>query len=360
MRTREEELFKQLNNIKMPNEAKRQEARAHLDGLFKPIAGLGLLEDILTQISAIQDNLNLDIHKKAVVVMCSDNGVVAEGVSQTDKEITALVASNMAAGKSSVCRMCKVAGADVISVDIGIASDVMAQGIRNHKIAYGTNNMKLGPAMTREQAVEAIFVGIEMTRELMESGYRVIGTGEMGIANTTTSSAIASILLEQPVEVVTGRGAGLTKQGIIHKAEVIKESIRVNQPDKEDPIDILSKLGGFDIAGLVGVFLGGAIYQVPIVIDGLISSVAALLAKRLCKNATYYMIPSHMGKEPASQLLMDALGMTPVIHGELALGEGTGAAFLFPMLDMALAVYQMDETFDDYEVEAYERYEDTI
>lgn len=360
MGSREEELIKQLDNVKLPNEEKRKEARVLLDGLFKPIAGLGLFEHILTQIAAIQDSLQLEIRKKAVVVMCSDNGVVAEGVSQTEQQITALVAENMAAGKSSVCRMCKVVGADVIPVDLGIATDVSVPGLRVHKIAYGTKNIKLGPAMTREQAVEAIYVGMETVKELKEAGYRIIGTGEMGIANTTTSSALASILLDQPVEVVTGRGAGLTKEGISHKAEVIKEAINVNQPDKEDPIGLLSKLGGFDIAGLVGVFLGGAIYQIPIVIDGLISGVAALLAKQLCEKSILYMIPSHMGKEPASRLLMEALGMQPVIHGELALGEGTGAALLFPMLDMALTVYQMDETFGDYEVAAYERYEDTV
>ncbi|MDO5292999.1 MAG: nicotinate-nucleotide--dimethylbenzimidazole phosphoribosyltransferase [bacterium] len=356
----EEKLKSQLEKIKLPNEEKQQQARVLLDGLFKPVAGLGRLEELLIQIAGIQDSIQLEFRKKAIIVMCADNGVVEEGVSQTDQQITAMVTSNMVTGQSSVCRMCKVVGADVIPVDVGVAADIHTPGLRVHKLAYGTKNMKLGPAMTREQAIEAIYVGMETVKELKGQGYRILGTGEMGIGNTTTSSAIASILLKQPVEVVTGRGAGLTKEGISHKVEVIKEAIRINEPDKDDPIDILSKLGGFDIAGLVGVFLGGALYQVAIVIDGVISGVAALLAKQLCKEASHYMVPSHLGKEPASKLLMDALELTPIIHGELALGEGTGAAFLFPMLDMALTVYQMDETFEDYDVKPYERYQETI
>lgn len=356
----EQKLFHRIGEIKAPNEARRQEATELLDRLFKPIAGLGLLEGVLAQIAAIQDTTLLEFRKKAVVVMCADNGVVAEGVSQTDHTITAMVTKNMATKESSVCRMCKVVGADVIPVDMGVVTDVEVEGLRVHKLAYGTNNIKLGEAMTREQAIQGILIGMDLVKELKEEGYRVLGTGEMGIGNTTTSSAIASVLLEQPVELVTGRGAGLTAEGICHKVEIIKEAIAVNQPKKEDPLDVLHKLGGFDIAGLVGVFLGGARYQVPIVVDGIISAVAALIAKRMCSVAQYYMIPSHMGKEPASKLLMEELQLTPIIHGQLALGEGTGAALLFPMLDMALTVYQMDHTFADYDVKAYERYEDTV
>lgn len=356
----EQKLFQRIGEIQAPNEARRKEATELLDRLFKPIAGLGLLEGVLAQIAAIQDTTLLEFRKKAVVVMCADNGVVREGVSQTDHSITAMVTKNMVTKESSVCRMCKVVGADVIPVDVGVATDVEVEGLRVHKLGYGTNNIKLGEAMTREQAIQGILIGMDLVKELKEEGYRVLGTGEMGIGNTTTSSAIASVLLNQPVELVTGRGAGLTAEGICHKVEIIKEAIAVNQPQKEDPLDVLHKLGGFDIAGLVGVFLGGARYQVPIVVDGIISAVAALIAKRMCDVAQYYMIPSHMGKEPASKLLMEELQLTPIIHGQLALGEGTGAALLFPMLDMALTVYQMDHTFADYDVKAYERYEDTV
>lgn len=356
----EQKLFQRIGEIQAPNEARRKEATELLDRLFKPIAGLGLLEGVLAQIAAIQDTTLLEFRKKAVVVMCADNGVVREGVSQTDHSITAMVTKNMVTKESSVCRMCKVVGADVIPVDVGVATDVEVEGLRVHKLGYGTNNIKLGEAMTREQAIQGILIGMDLVKELKEEGYRVLGTGEMGIGNTTTSSAIASVLLNQPVELVTGRGAGLSAEGICHKVEIIKEAIAVNQPQKEDPLDVLHKLGGFDIAGLVGVFLGGARYQVPIVVDGIISAVAALIAKRMCDVAQYYMIPSHMGKEPASKLLMEELQLTPIIHGQLALGEGTGAALLFPMLDMALTVYQMDHTFADYDVKAYERYEDTV
>lgn len=330
------------------------------DGLFKPIGGLGKLESIIMQIAAITRTPKVSIGKKAIIVMCSDNGVVREGVTQTDNKITSMVMENMALGKASVCRMSSVIGASVFPVDVGVVNDVKAEGLRIHKIAYGTKNLRIEPAMNREQAYEAIQIGINTVYELKQEGYELLGTGEMGIGNTTTSSAIAAVLLQQPVEVVTGKGAGLTKEGICHKVEVIKEAIHLHQPDPNDPIDVLSKLGGFDIAGLVGIFLGAARYQIPVVIDGVITAVAALLAARICEITKEYMIASHMGKEPASHLLLKELSLEPVINAELALGEGTGVALLFPMLDMAMEVYEMNTTFQDYDVKAYERYEERL
>ncbi|WP_242984402.1 nicotinate-nucleotide--dimethylbenzimidazole phosphoribosyltransferase [Clostridium sp. chh4-2] len=332
-------------------------SKAHWDNIAKPLDGLGLLEQMITKIAGIQNSEMISLEKKAVVVMCSDNGVVAEGVTQTDSSVTAVVSENFAKGIASVNRMAAVAGADVIPVDIGINRDVKEPGIRNCKIAYGTKNLAKEPAMTREEALQGILTGIHLVEELKKDGYRILGTGEMGIGNTTTSSAIASVLLNLPPEQVTGKGAGLSKEGIKRKANVIKEAIALHHPDPSDPIGVLAALGGFDIAGMTGLFLGGAVYRVPIVIDGLISSVAALLAKRICPDAAGYMLPSHMSKEPSSERIMEELGLKPVILGQLALGEGTGTVLLFPMLEMANEVYLENSTFENINIEAYQKFE---
>ena len=216
--------------------------------------------------------------------------------------------------------------------------------------------MSQEPAMTPEQAKQAILTGIQLVEERKKEGYRIIATGEAGIGNTTTSSAILSVLLDVPVEQVTGRGSGLTDEGLLRKQNAIKRAIEVNQPDASDVLDVLSKVGGFDIAGMVGAFLGGALYHVPIIMDGFISGVAALCAVRLCPFVKGYIIPSHISAEPAGQMLMQALGFEPVIHANMRLGEGTGAVALMPLLDMALSVYRNAASFDDINVEAYEKW----
>lgn len=339
------------------NEMAMKAAKEHWDHIGKPIDGLGLLEEMVIKIAGIQEKEQVDISKKAVVIMCSDNGVVEEGVTQTGSEVTAIVTENFGKGIASVNAMAKQAGAFVVPVDIGVKTDIQQVGVLNRKVAYGTKNMKKEPAMTKEQALKAIQTGFELVALLKEEGYTIIGTGEMGIGNTSTSSAVISVLLDVPVEEVTGRGAGLSNEGVSHKVEVIKEAIGVNQPNKEDPIDVLCKVGGLDIAGLTGIFLGGAIYHVPIVIDGVITLAAALLAKKIDANAVSYMLAAHLGKEPASKMVMEELGLTPLIHANLALGEGTGATLLFPMLDQAMSVYNQNQTFQNIHVEEYQRFE---
>lgn len=332
-------------------------AKNHWDNIAKPIEGLGLLEDLIIKIAGIKGTKQFDLGKRAILIMCSDNGVVSEQVTQTDSSVTAIVTENFAKGTASVNRMAMVAGVNVIPVDIGIKTDLSTDGILNRKIAYGTGNIAKEPAMTRAQALQAIHIGIQLVKDLKEEGYGIFGTGEMGIGNTTTSSAIASVLLHVPVELVTGKGAGLSKDGLLRKIDVIKKAIAFHNPDDTDPIDVLAKLGGYDIAGLTGIFLGGAIYHVPIIIDGMISAVAALLATRLCQDTADYILPSHIGKEPASLLIMKELGLNPIIHGNLALGEGTGTALVFPMLDMALSVYNENNTFSDIHIKSYEKFE---
>lgn len=339
------------------NKKSMEESKKQWDNIAKPLRGLGILEDLIVKIAGIQGDKNIQIKKRGIVVMCSDNGVVEEKVTQTDQSVTAIVAENFAKGIASVNQMAAMADITILPIDIGIATDVSYSGIRNRKIAYGTKNLAKEPAMTKEQALRAIEIGIQLVKELKEEGYNLLGTGEMGIGNTTTSSAIASVVLNVPVEKVTGQGAGLSNEGIERKIMVIKNALALHQPDPLDPIDVLSKLGGFDIGGLTGVFLGGGMYGVPIIIDGAISAVAALLATKICETTVEYMIPSHLGKEPVSQLVMKELSLTPIIHGELALGEGTGTALLFPLLDMANNVYQQNNTFENIQVPAYTNYD---
>ena len=322
------------------------------DSIAKPLHSLGKMEKLVIQIAGITGNPDMKIQKRALVAMCADNGVVEEGVTQTGQEVTAIVAENFLSGDTSACVMSRKCGTKVIPVDIGMAVDTKVS--KELKVAYGTANMTKGPAMTRAQAVQALEAGIEMVRRLKEEGYGLLATGEMGIGNTTTSSAVASVLLDRSVEEMTGRGAGLSGDGLNRKINAIRKAIEVNQPDPKDAIGVLAKVGGFDIAGMAGMFLGGAALGVPVVIDGFISGVAALIAQRICPLAGEYMIASHVSKEPAAHLILEALGKEAVIHGEMCLGEGSGAVALFPFLDMGIAVYDSMSTFEDIHVEQYE------
>lgn len=338
----------------MPTDVEAERAcRKILESLAKPINGLGKLEDMLMQIAGIQRTTALSVRKKALIVMCADNGVVAEGVTQTDSSVTAVVTNNFARGKTTACIMAKRAGVTMMPVDIGVCVDT---DVYTEKVAYGTKNMRKAPAMTREEAVRAIEVGIRMAGRCKKEGYDILLTGEMGIGNTTTSSAAASVLLREPVEVMTGKGAGLSEEGLCRKRRVIREAVELLKPDPEDAVDVLAKVGGLDIAGLTGVFLGGAVYRIPVVIDGFISAVAALAAMRLNPLAVQYMIPSHMSEEQGMKKVMEALGLSPVIHCNMKLGEGTGAVALMPLLEMAQDVYEQMETFVGIEIEPYEVY----
>ena len=322
------------------------------DSIAKPLHSLGKMEKLVIQIAGITGSPDMALQKRALVPMCADNGVVEEGVTQTGQEVTAIVAENFLSGDTSACVMSRQCGTEVIPVDIGMAVDTSVP--KDLKVAYGTANMTKGPAMSREQAVQALEAGIEMVRRLKEEGYGILATGEMGIGNTTTSSAVASVLLDRPVEEMTGRGAGLSGDGLTRKINAIKRAIELNRPDPEDAVDVLAKVGGFDIAGMAGMFLGSAAFGIPVVIDGFISCVAALVAQRICPTAGEYMIASHVSKEPAAHLILDALGKEAVIHGEMCLGEGSGAVALFPFIDMGAAVYQSMSTFDEIHVEQYE------
>ena len=347
-------LRERLSGIVKSDEEAMARAAARWNRVAKPLHSLGLLEDALIRIAGITGSEKMDLAQKAVLVLCADNGVVCEGVTQTGSEVTAIVAENFTTGNASVCRMAQIAGARVVPVDIGIGRPMRCPGLLDRRVRSGTGNIAREPAMTREEAERAICVGIDLVAEEAARGTRVIATGEMGIGNTTTSSALASVLLGLEPEAVTGRGAGLSSDGLRTKVSVIRRALALHQPDPSDPVGALAAVGGLDIAGLAGVFLGGAISHIPIVIDGVIAAVAALVAARIEPRAVAYMLASHVSAEPAGQLLLDALGLAPVITAGMCLGEGTGAVALFPLLDMAAAVYREMTTFDENDIAQYE------
>lgn len=356
-------LKKVIERIDKSDKISMNEAIRRWDSIAKPLKSLGLLEEAIIKIAGITKSSKVSLDKKALIIMCADNGVVEEGITQTGMEVTASVTENFTNEKATVSIMSKSIGVDVFPVDIGIYRDmdyslgeddeIVSFRILNRKIAYGTDNMLKGPAMSRENAMKAIETGVNLVCNMKDCGYNIIATGEMGIGNTTTSSAIASVLLNKPVEEVTGKGAGLTLKGLERKINVIKQSIKLNSPNLNDPIDVLSKVGGYDIAGLVGVFIGGALYNIPIVIDGFISAVAALVASRIEPKTIEYMLPSHVSKEPAGKMILDALDLKPLITCEMCLGEGSGAVALLPILDMACNVYNKMSSFNDIGIDEY-------
>ena len=341
-----------VKKVRPLNEKAIESAKKRWDSIAKPLHSLGELENMLTQIAGITGTPDVRVEKKAVVAMCADNGVVEEGVTQTGQEVTAIVAENFLDGATTCCVMCRQCGAELFPVDVGMVVDTKVR--TDLKVAYGTKNMTKEPAMTREQAVMAIEAGIAMAQELKEKGYQVLATGEMGIGNTTTSSAVAAVFLGRPVEDMTGRGAGLSGGGLVRKINAIKKAIALNNPDRSDAIDVLAKVGGYDIAGMAGVYIGGAALGMPVVMDGFISCVSALIAMRICPAAGDYILASHVSKEPAAHLILENMGKEAIIHADMCLGEGTGAVALFPILDLAAAVYHSMSTFDDIHVEQYE------
>lgn len=354
----EKKLKEKLAQIRPANREACETAEAHWKTVGKPLNSLGKLEDAVIRMAGIRESADYSITKKGLVVMCADNGVVDEGVTQCGQEVTAIVAENFTCRATSTCLMAELAGVDLFPVDIGMAVDVPAVTRPDYKIMNGTRDMLLEPAMTREQAARAVLTGLEIAEKLAGEGYDLLATGEMGIGNTTTSSAVVSVLLRKNVEEVTGRGAGLSSAGLKRKIEVIRESVERHKPDRTDILDVLSKVGGLDIAGLAGVFLGGALCRIPVLIDGFISSVAALCAARMCPAAADSMMPSHRSGEPAGGMVLEELKLSPYIDCNMSLGEGSGAVAVIPLLEMGLKVYREMSTFEEIHVEQYEDFND--
>lgn len=345
--------MKRINEITSADKSAAAIAQRHWDSIAKPLGSLGAFESLLNKIAAIQGTYNIDISKRAVVVMCADNGVVCEGVTQTGSEVTATSSAAIACGKSNINALAEQFRAEVLAVDIGIKSDVECPELIKMKISHGTQNIAAGPAMTVAEAERAICTGIDILRDLKKQGVKIIVTGEMGIGNTTTASAISSVLLGLPPEEVTGRGAGLTADGLRRKIAVVKKAIEVNKPDSDKPIELLAKLGGFDIAGMTGLFLGGAVYHIPVIIDGVISAVAAAIACKISPLCVEYMLAGHVSAEPAGRGLLEMMNLRAPIDAGLRLGEGTGGIMLLPLLDGAAALYRKSHRFDESGIERY-------
>ncbi|NNU77359.1 nicotinate-nucleotide--dimethylbenzimidazole phosphoribosyltransferase [Clostridium estertheticum] len=341
-----------LQFIEPLNKEAMKKAWDRLDSLSKPIGSLGELENIIAKMAGITGNIHNKINKKNVVIMCSDNGVVEEDVSNCPKSVTATVTNNFTKKITGVYVLSKFSGSDITVIDVGIDADLNNPKVINKKIAYGTMNMMKGPAMTREQTIKAIEVGIETVDNLILDGYDLFGTGEMGVGNTATSAAILSVFSGLEVEESVGKGSGITEEQFINKKRVIKKSIEVNNPDRNDVIDVISKVGGFDIAGLCGCFLAAAKNRVPIVIDGFIASAAALCAYKLNPLVIGYIFASHLSAEPGAAFIMKEIGLKPMLNLNMRLGEGSGCPLAFNIIEAAL--YTMDNmgTFEDAKLDS--------
>ena len=339
-----ERLNRIIEAVKPLDVAAMGAARRRQADLAKPPGSLGRLEDLSVQLAGITGKLHNVIEKKHLLVFAADNGVVEEGVASAPQSVTLQQTVNLTRAKTGASVLAKHFGCEITVCDVGVNAEVRESNVVNRKIAYGTANIVEGPAMSREQAVTAMMTGAEMA---MASDADVLGIGEMGIGNTTTSAAVLAVLLDAEVEAVTGRGGGITDESFLRKKEVIRQAIALNEPDAADVIDVVSKVGGFDIAAMCGAFLGAAASGKPVVIDGFISAVAALCTFRLCPQAVEYMIPSHASYELGYKLAMEELGLEPVLMLGMRLGEGSGCPFAFEILSAACAVLNDMATFDE-------------
>ena len=326
-------------------------ARRWQERLAKPPGSLGKLEDTAVRLAGITGKLKNTIDKRRILVLCADNGIIEEGIGSAPRTVTAAQAANMTRFLTGMSSMAHAFGDEVRVVDVGIADPYDAPDVICRKIAPGTRNFVREPAMSREEAVKAILIGVEMARIAAEEEVSVIGVGEMGIGNTTTSSAVLCALTGLTVEEVTGRGGGITDKAFLHKKEVIRTGLDLHKPDPGDPVDVLAKVGGLDLAAMTGVFLGAARYRLPVVIDGLISIVAALCAARLCPAAADYMFPSHASFEIGYAVAAKELGLSPWLLLDMRLGEGSGCPLAFRVMEAACAYTNNMATFDQASID---------
>ncbi len=339
-------LPKLLSRIKAPDPTLGEKAQAHLDQLTKPPGSLGRLEELARRIVEITGQERPAIRRAVIFTLAADHGVVVEGVSAYPQVVTAQMVDNFLRGGAAIDVMARHIGADLVVADLGVATPLPSRpGLVVRRIGPGTWNMARGPAMTREQALAAVEAGIGLVEAERCQGVDLIGTGEMGIGNTTAASAIAAVLTGAPVESVTGRGTGIDEASWQRKVAVIRRAIELNRPDPRDGLDLLAKVGGFEIGGLVGVILAGAAHQVPVVLDGFITGAAALVAQTLKPEVSRYLFASHCSTEPGHKAVLARLGLEPYLDFGLRLGEGTGAALTFPLIRTAVAVYTEMATF---------------
>jgi len=336
-----------IEGIKGLDETVMQKARKRMDSLAKPFGSLGKLEDIAVQLSGITGKVHNEINKKCTIVMSSDHGICEEGVSCAPQEITAIQTINMLKGVTGICAVSRANRADIRVVDIGIKSDLKHPELINRKIKYGTNNFAKEPAMTKEEVVKGLETGINMVKELVEQGYTLFGTGEMGIGNTSCSSAVFMAFTGLSAKDAVGKGGGITEEAFENKKRVIEEAVKYHSPNVNDPLDVLSKVGGLDLVGMAGCFLGAAYMRVPIVIDGFISAAAAFAAYKINPLVKYFMIPSHCSKEPGYVHVMNEMGLEPMLYLDMRLGEGTGCPIAFGIIESSLSVMNTMATFEE-------------
>ncbi len=323
-------------------------AQQRLDNLTKPPGSLGLLEEFARRLVAIYNNEMPEIPKKVVFTFAGDHGVAEEGVSAFPQAVTAQMVFNFIKGGAGINVLARHAGADVVVIDIGVNYNFDdLKGLVTRKVVYGTKNIALGPAMTHDEAVKCIEVGRLLAKEYSEKGYRLFATGDMGIANTTPSSAIVAVITGKTVSDVTGKGTGIDEIALHNKIRVITKAISVNRPDPRDGLDVLAKIGGAEIGGIAGLCLGAAEKGIPVVIDGFISTAGALIAYTLNPDVADYLFAAHTSVEIGHQAMLAHMKLRPILNLDLRLGEGTGAALAMTIIDAGLKIYREMATFSD-------------
>jgi nicotinate-nucleotide--dimethylbenzimidazole phosphoribosyltransferase len=340
-------LEKTLREIGDLDQAAMEKAQKRLDSLIKPPGSLGILEEIAVRLAGITRNPCPQLGGKAVIIMAGDHGVVEEGVSIAPQEITVQMLPAFIAGVAGIGVLAKHAGARIVVVDVGVAVPVDIPGVLQRKVKAGTGNIAVGPAMSREEAVQALEVGIQVALDEIDRGVGLLATGDMGIGNTTPSSAILAAFGGYTAEEVAGRGTLVNDQVMKVKINVINRALETNKPDREDGLDVLSKVGGLEIAGLAGVMLGAASRRVPVLIDGFITTAAALAACNIQPKAREYIIASHLSGEQGHRMMLEQLGLSPVIHLNMRLGEGTGAALTMHLIEASTKIIREMASFDE-------------
>jgi nicotinate-nucleotide--dimethylbenzimidazole phosphoribosyltransferase len=337
-----------VNKIGALDKNAMDQAADRLNSLTKPIGSLGVLEDLVIQLAGITGNVMPRVANKMVVVMAGDHGVVEEGVSAAPQSVTPQMVHNFLNGGAAINVLARCAGAQVKVVDVGVADQTLRHpSLISRKVRPGTANMTKGPAMSREEARQAIKIGADIAESETNQGINLLATGEMGIGNTTPSSAILAAYSHTDLSRLVGPGVGLNDDGMQKKINAIEKALQVNQPDANDPIDVLSKVGGLEIAAMAGLILGSAVCRVPVVIDGFISGAAALIAYKIAPAAKNYMIASHLSEEPGHKVMLDAIGLEPMLRMRMRLGEGTGAALAFNIIEAATRVMREMATFEE-------------
>ena len=347
----EKRLNELMASVSPPDAEAMRAAQERQAKLAKPPGSLGTLEELSIRLAGMTGQVRNRVDNRCVLVFCADNGVIKQGVASSPKSVTLAQTVNLTKGKTGAAVLAKNFGCRMKVCDVGVDAEITDPDVIGRKIAFGTSDISEGPAMTREQAVRAVLIGADLAAETAEEGAQVIGVGEMGVGNTTTSSAVLAVLTGSSVREITGRGAGITDAGYEKKMQVITRAIVLNEPDPEDALDVISKVGGFDIAAMAGAFIGAASRRVPVVIDGFISIVAALCAYRMCPESVNYMVTSHASYEIGYRRAADALGVKPLFDLGMRLGEGSGCPIAMMMLEAACAIMNNMATFEEGEID---------